>query len=188
MLISADLRRPVICRTFGVKNSPGLSELVMGNVSLEEATCTMTDMLLGGLSLEDIRKSPGIENISIMPTGVLPSNPVELLESKRMADIIERLKNQYDAVIFDAPPVLPVTDASLLAPRMDFVVVVYEMGRTSREALLRTKMQLESSGGKIAGIILNNTRPHTEDIASYPYYYRYHKQGYYGKEEAGNKK
>lgn len=105
--------------------------------------------------------------------------------------MIDALKARFDVIIFDAPPVLPVTDASILAPKMDAVVVVYEIGRTSREALLRSKIQLESVGAKIAGIVLNNTQSSSEAISLYPYYSRY-KYKYYAKhpeeEESGKTK
>lgn len=180
VLVSADLRRPILAKMFGIKREPGLTELIMGTVSLDSALNNITDILLGEIGLEEIRKTPGIENIWILPTGHLPPNPVEILESKVLPEVIEKLKSRFDVVIFDAPPVLPVTDSSLLAPKVDCVVLVYEIGRTSREGLMRAKVQLESSGAKIAGVVLNHTQTQTEDISPYPYY---HKYKYYGKDE-----
>jgi capsular exopolysaccharide synthesis family protein len=143
---------------------------VRGTINLESALRNITDVLLGDLGLEEIRKTPGIENIWILPSGELSANPVELLESKVLADIIVMLKQQFDVIIFDSPPVLPVTDASLLAPKVDAAIIVYEIGSTSREGLMRTKVQLEAVGAKIAGVVLNHTRPQTEVISPYPYY------------------
>jgi polysaccharide biosynthesis transport protein len=180
VLVSADLRRPILAKVFGIKREPGLNELIMGTVSLDSALNNITDILLGEIGLEDIRKTPGIENIWILPTGHLPPNPVEILESKVLVEIIEKLKSRFDVVILDAPPVLPVTDSSLLAPKVDCVVLVYEIGRTSREGLMRAKVQLESAGAKIAGVVLNHTQAQTEDISPYPYY---HKYKYYRKDE-----
>jgi len=99
--------------------------------------------------------------IWILTSGSLPFNPAELLESKELGSLIEEFKHRFDIILFDSPPVLPVTDASLLAP----------------------KTQLESMGGKISGVILNHTQPQTEAIVPYPYYYKY-KYRYYGKEES----
>jgi polysaccharide biosynthesis transport protein len=179
VLVSADLRRPILAKVFGIKREPGLNELIMGTISLDSALNNITDIILGEIGLEEIRKTPGIENVWILPTGHLPPNPVEILESKALLDIIEKLKARFDVVIFDSPPVLPVTDSSLLAPKMDCVVLVYEIGRTSREGLMRAKVQLESSGAKIAGVVLNHTQTQTEGISPYPYY---HKYKYYGKD------
>lgn len=184
LLVSADLRRPILSKIFGVKKEPGLNELIMGTAQIEDAMNNITDIMLGDMKFEDIRLTPGIENIWIISAGKLPANPVEVLDAKGMPALIEKLKSQFDVVIFDSPPVLPVTDASVLASKVDCVVLVYEIGRTSREALMRTKTQLESIGSKVAGVILNNTRPQTEAISSYPYYYHY-KYKYYGKDETG---
>jgi capsular exopolysaccharide synthesis family protein len=181
LLVSADLRRPVIAKTFGIKKEPGLNELLTGTVSLEDSLKNVTDLMMGDMNFEEIRMTPGLENIWILTSGRLPFNPAELIESKELNNVIEKLKVRFDVVIFDSPPILPVTDASLLAPKLDCVVVVYEIGRTSREALIRAKGQLESVGAKIAGIVLNHTKPQTEAIATYPYYS--HKYRYYGKEE-----
>lgn len=182
LLVSIDLRRPALFKAFGIKNEPGLHELLNGTATLDEVMNNITDILLGEMKFEDVTRTAGIDNISIIPSGRLPSNPVELLESKELPSLIEKFKAQFDVVIFDAPPVLPVTDASLLAPRVDAVVMVYEIGRVSREALIRAKMQLESVGAKISGVILNNTRPQTEGLSLYPYYQRYQYR-YYGKQE-----
>jgi capsular exopolysaccharide synthesis family protein len=152
----------------------------MGTANLDAILNNITDIILGEMKFEDVRRTPGIENIWIIPSGHLPANPVEVLESKEMENLIELLKKQFDVIIFDTPPVLPVTDASILTSKIDCTLIVYEIGRTSREALLRTKVQLESVGAKIAGIILNHTKAQTEAVVSYPYYYRY-KYKYYSR-------
>ncbi len=185
LLVGADLRRPMLDRAFGVSREPGLNELMTGAVSLKEVLDNIVDIMVGDMSFDDIRKTPGIENVWIIPSGRLSYNPVEILKSKEISSLIEVLKTKFDVIIFDAPPVLPVTDSSLLAPKVDTVVLVYEIGRTSREALKRAKMQLESTGANISGVILNHTQPQSEAIATYPYYkYQY---AYYGPEAAGRK-
>ncbi len=188
VLVSADLRRPTLEKVFGIKREPGLSELLTGASTLEQSLRSITDMMLGDMKLDELISRPGgLENIWILPSGKLPSNPAEILARPQALELMNELRRRFDVVIFDSPPVLPVTDASLLASKMDCVVIVYEIGRTSREALTRTKGQLESVGARVAGIILNNTRPQTEAIAGYPYYYYRYKHGYYGKEESPGK-
>jgi len=184
VLISADLRRPSIGEAFGLKREPGLSELVTKAVGLKDVLCNVVDFMLGDMGFEDVKVSPGMENLWIIPTGRLPYNPAEILKSVEIDNLIQTLKNKFDIIVFDAPPVLPVTDASLLAPKMDSVVLVYEIGRTSREALIRTKTQLESVGAKITGVILNHTKPETEAISVY-HSYRYQ---YGGPEVRGRQK
>ncbi|MDD5347348.1 MAG: polysaccharide biosynthesis tyrosine autokinase [Candidatus Omnitrophica bacterium] len=180
LLVSTDLRRPILAKMFGIKREPGVSELVRGVAGLDEVLYNITDILLGDLGFDQIRKTPGMENIWIMPSGRLPSNPVEVLESKAMGDIVNQLKGRFDVILFDTPPVLPVTDASLLAAKVDGVVIVYEIGRTGREGLMRTKVQLEAVGAKILGVVLNHTMPQAELVSPYPYYKKYK---YYSKED-----
>lgn len=174
LLVSADLRRPSLDKVFGISREPGLNELITGAASLKSVLNGIVDIMVGDMNFDDIRKTPGLDNITIIPSGRLSYNPAEVLKSKEIKAMLEKVKNRYDIIIFDAPPVLPVTDASLLAPSMDCVVLVYEIGRTSREALIRTKIQLESVGAKIAGVVLNHTAPETEAVMTYPYYkYKY---------------
>ncbi|GBD96005.1 MAG TPA: polysaccharide biosynthesis tyrosine autokinase [Nitrospirae bacterium] len=189
LLVSSDLRRPVIARTFGTKKKPGLTELISGSVSLEDALRNISDFILGDMGLDEItKKPPGIENIWILPSGDLPVNPAEILESKMWTDLMEELKERFDIIFFDSPPVLPVTDASLLASRVDSVVLCYEIGRISRNALLRAKIQLESVGADISGVVLNQINLKTRAVAPYAYYQTY-KYGYEDKpgkkQEAG---
>ncbi|MBU1727401.1 MAG: AAA family ATPase, partial [Candidatus Omnitrophica bacterium] len=180
-IVGADLRRPTLDKAFGVKREPGLNELATGSATLKEALNNIVDIIVGDMNFDDIRKTPGLDNLWILPSGHLSYNPAEILKSKEITKVIEELKKRFDVIIFDAPPVLPVTDASLLAPQMDAVVLVYEIGRTSREALIRAKIQLESVGAKITGVILNHTQPETEPVSSYPYYH--YKYGYTTKGE-----
>ncbi|MFC1658652.1 GumC family protein [Candidatus Omnitrophota bacterium] len=187
LLVSSDLRRPALAKTFGIKREPGLTEVLAGTVSLEEALNNVADIIVGEMQLEDVISKPtGIDNIWILPSGALPFNPTEILESREFTSLIDELKQKFDFIIFDSPPILPVTDASLLAPKLDCVAIIYEIGRTSRDALLRSKLQLDSVGGKLSGIILNHTQPQTEAMATYPYYYHY-KYRYYGSDEAEEK-
>ena len=173
LLVSSDLRRPVIARTFGIKKEPGLTELVSETVNMDEALRNISDIMLGDMELNEITKSPGIENVWILPSGHLPANPAEILESQSWADLVEELKKRFDVIFFDSPPVLPVTDASLLASRADSVLLCYEIGRISRNALLRAKIQLESVGANMSGVVLNQIKLQTNAIEPYPYYYSY---------------
>jgi capsular exopolysaccharide synthesis family protein len=180
LLLSADLRRPTVAKTFGLKREPGLSELIMGTVKPGEVMDSVLDILLGEMGFEGAMATPGLDNIWVIPSGRLHSQPVELLESKEFGSLLETFKAGFDVVILDSPPILPVTDASILARKVDCAIIVYEIGRTSRGALMRTKMQLESVGAKISGVLINNTNPQVEPIASYNYYRQYQ---YYGKEK-----
>ncbi|MFH1776835.1 MAG: GNVR domain-containing protein [Candidatus Omnitrophota bacterium] len=174
LLVSSDLRRPALSRTFGIdRGDVGLSEVITGTVPVDDALKTISDIMLGKMSLDDIIRFPGLGNIWILPSGHLPQNPAEILESNAITKLIEDLKRRFDVVLFDSPPVIPVTDPSLLASHVDGVVLCHEIGRTSKDALLRAKTQLESVGAKIIGVVLNHIAAQTESIEPYPYYYKY---------------
>lgn len=184
LLISSDLRRPAITKSFGIRSKFGLKEYIAGVITLDEAIKNIADIMLGDMKLDDILKTPGIENISILPSGEISSDYTGVLESKEMNSMIEELRRRFDVVLFDSPPVLPITDASLIAPKVDSVIMVYETGKISRSALLRTKIQIESTGAKIIGVVLNQISPQVETAAPYPYYYYKYKSRYYGKESS----
>ena len=95
-------------------------------------------------------------------------NPAEILASEALSSIITELKKRFDIILFDSPPVLPVADAALLAARVDTVVLCYEIGKMSKNALLRAKAQLEATGARIAGVVLNRIAPQAEAIEPYP--------------------
>jgi len=183
LLVSSDLRRPAVAGTFGLPESPGLNEVVTGVKTLDECLFTVTDMMLGEMDLETVMKTPGIENITILPCGHIPHNPAELLTTEKMHQINAELRRRFDVILYDSPPVLPITDAVLLAPFTDAVVLVYEAGRTSRSALARVKAQIEQSGATICGIVLNHTSREVDLNVSFPYYknkYYYYYNYYYG--------
>ncbi|MFH1093057.1 MAG: GNVR domain-containing protein [Candidatus Omnitrophota bacterium] len=173
LLVSSDIRRPVICKSFGLKREPGLTEALLGMVPLNEALRNISDYMLGDLKFEEIMNSPGLDNLWVLTSGKLPFNPAKILESKELENLIEELKANFDLMLFDSPPVLPVTDASILSTKIDQVIVVYEIGRTSRDALLRAKSQLDSVGAQIAGVVLNQTRHDMDASMIYPYNYKY---------------
>ncbi|MBU1087865.1 MAG: polysaccharide biosynthesis tyrosine autokinase [Candidatus Omnitrophica bacterium] len=173
LIISADIRRPVIAKAFGIKREPGLTEVLLGMVPFDEAVRNVTDYMLGSMDFDQIKQTPGLDNLWLLTSGQLPFNPAKILESKEFERLNDELREKFDLVIYDSPPVLPVTDASIMASKMDMVIMIYEIGRTSRDALLRAKTQLDAVGAKICGVILNQTRNETDVDVLYPYYYKY---------------
>ena len=174
LLVEADLRRATIAKIFGIDRSPGLSEVILGIVPWREVTRDVNDILLGGLEMDTLMKSPELANLSIITSGAFPTNPSELLSSQQMSKFIEEVKADYDFVIFDTTPVLPVTDAVLLSQKVEGVIILYEVGKIARGVLKRTKSHLDTVKANILGIILNNVRPEYG-----PEYYDYHYQYYY---------
>ena len=181
LVVDSDFRKPLIHKLFGLKKSPGLTNVLIGSLPWKNALNTSTDILLGGLEYDRILSTQGIENLSIMTCGERPPNPSELLGFPEMGNLIQELKRNFDVVLFDSPPTLPVTDSSILGALVDGVILVYQAGRTSRQALLRTKIQLENANAKILGIVINNLKAEIiEDITPYQ---RYRYYSYYGEKK-----
>ena len=151
LLVASDMRRPAISNTFGISSTPGLSDILTGTATLDDSVKGLSDMIMGNMQMDELIASPAMKNLWILPSGKIPSYPAELLSSKEMDRLIEEMTSKYDIVVFDAPPVLVVTDAGILAPKMDKIVLIYEIGKTARHALARSKTQLEAVDGKIAG-------------------------------------
>ncbi|MBM4045595.1 MAG: polysaccharide biosynthesis tyrosine autokinase, partial [Planctomycetes bacterium] len=180
LLVSADLRRPTIYRMFGLDRQPGLTDVLLGRLNWKEATKSISDVFLGGMSSRDVMRTPGLENLSIMTSGGIPSNPSELLSSSRMPEMIAEVKQNFDVVLFDAPPVLPVADAAVLSSKLDAVVLVYKVGEIGRAVLRRAKVQLDNVGATVLGIVLNDL---TSEIAEFRTESQYYRQYYYKEEE-----
>jgi capsular exopolysaccharide synthesis family protein len=186
LLVDADLRRPSVHKKFGINKEPGLSEILNKSIKWQEVIKGLPDLLMGDIGFDATLKNPGLDNLSIITAGSSSVNPSELLGSKTMESLIAELRTKFDILIFDSPPSLAITDASEIAPLLDGVIIVYEMGRTARAALLRAKTQLESIGAKVLGVALNHIKPETYVAAGYyPYYYHYKYR--YGEKGKGDK-
>ena len=178
LLLEADLRKPTIHRTFGLEKTPGLTDCVLGNYQWKDIVNTITDVMLGDFELEEILRTPGLDNLHIICAGTKPPNPAEILRSKRFGEILQEVYQHYDIIILDAPPILPVVDATEIGPHVDGVVIVYTVGKIGRGVLKRAKMSMDNIHANVWGIILNNVKPEAG-----PDYFKYHTQYYYGPQE-----
>lgn len=178
-LISADLRRETISRMLGISKEPGLVDILTKDVPWQEVVRKTTDFLVGELPPDRILQTIGIDNFHLIASGRLPMNPAEILSLKSMDALLKELRTQFDFVIIDTPPVLPVSDPSVIAPKVDGVIMVYQVGRTARGALKRAKVQITSTGAKLLGVVLNNIKASEMKMAPSYYYY----QEYYGPDE-----
>jgi len=160
LLIDADLRRPSIHKTLGMGPRSGLSNVLTGSATLESA----------------ITRSPILPNLDVLPAGTPPPNPAELLASTNMRDVLEQLRGHYDHVVLDTPPTLSVTDAVVLSPRADAIVLVIRSGQTTKQALRRARDILMQVNAKVSGVLLNAV-----DLSSPDYYYYYEYQGKYSR-------
>lgn len=158
VLIETDLRKPVLTKYFEGPESPGLSDVLAGQASLSQA----------------IRRTR-IPNLSIIVAGPTPPNPSELLGSERMAELVNRVSDNVDIVILDTPPALPVTDAAVLGPLTDGVILVVRSGQTNANKALDVTKNFERHDVRVLGVAINGIE---RDVDG-GYYYRYS----YGREE-----
>jgi capsular exopolysaccharide synthesis family protein len=156
LLVDTDLRRPVQHGIFKVPLSGGLTNVLIGKLSMEEAI-----------------QSTKVENLSLLTAGTLPPNPSELLNSSAMESFLKAIEKQYDIALFDSPPIIAVTDAAVLATRMDGVILVAKSGGTGKDALLRSRVLLENVNAKIFGVLLNGMNI-SHMYGSYYYYHHYY--------------
>ncbi|MGR3294321.1 MAG: GumC family protein [Candidatus Scalindua sp.] len=178
LLVDGDMRKPMTNTIFGIEREPGLSDVILGNYNWDEVIKTDTDIMMGKMGMEDITTTaPGINNLNIITSGLIPPNSTELLNSARMSEILSQMKEAYDIVLFDSTPVLPSTDAVVLAAKMDGVVMINQVGQIARGALKRAKAQLDNAKANIIGVVLNGLKPETgreyKDYGYYGYSYSY---------------
>jgi Mrp family chromosome partitioning ATPase len=134
---------------------------------------SITDIMMGQIKVDDIMVTPGMDNLNIITSGMIPTHPAEFLNSPVVPELIEEISENYDFVIFDAPPVLPVADPIILGSKVDGVFLVYKVGNVSRYALKRAKSLLENVGAKVVSTILNDFKPEASPDFFHGNYYHY---------------
>jgi capsular exopolysaccharide synthesis family protein len=155
LLIDCDLRKPTIHKKLGVDNKDGLTTLLAKEKKFDE-----------------IVKATDINNFYILTSGPIPPNPAELLGSKKMKGLIEELNGYFDVILFDAPPVLAVTDAQVLATYCNGVVFVAGYGQAEKLAVVRAKELISKVGGKIIGVVINRVPNNSKSYYYYNYDYK----------------
>ncbi|MBT4139826.1 MAG: AAA family ATPase, partial [Candidatus Latescibacteria bacterium] len=185
LLVDGDLRRPTINRIFGLEREPGITDVILGNYTWREVVRTVTDIMVGGLGMDDIMMTAGMDNLNIITCGVLPPNPAEITDSRRMTEFLQEAKEAYDVVIVDAPPVLQATDATVLGTKVDGVLLVYKIGNVSRSALRRAKLQLDNVGVATLGVVINGLRADVSEDFKDLRYYSYYTYGTHSEDESG---
>jgi polysaccharide biosynthesis transport protein len=151
-LIDADLRRPRVAKFMDIPAGPGLTDVLIGNVRLEDALVLRDD-----------------GRFAILPAGTVPTNPSEALGSSTMKEILGRLSEEFEFVIVDTPPVIPVTDALVLAPWVDGLILVARLGETTPDRLERAQAATEGVHAKVFGIVANNAGKGSDSDYSYTY-------------------
>jgi capsular exopolysaccharide synthesis family protein len=164
LVIDADLRRPRQHAIFGVSNAKGL-----------------TDYLSKGVPIDELVLQSKVEGLDMVPSGKLPPGAIAMLNSRRMTELIADVKKRYDVVLVDAPPILGVSDSSVIVRAADLTAIVIQHRRFPRAMLLRVKNAVLNAGGNLLGAILNNVDIRLDQ------YYQY-QTNYYGYHEGGSSK
>jgi polysaccharide biosynthesis transport protein len=155
LMIDADLRRPRLHTFFDINNSVGL-----------------TNYLTTELMLEDVILQSPVDNLYFMPSGILPADAAGILNSRRMSELIQDVKQRFDLVLVDSPPILGVSDASVLASEVDLTMIVVQHRKLPRNMLVRVKQAVENVGGHVIGVVLNNVDIRSD--SQYQYYTSYY--------------
>ncbi|OQX93141.1 MAG: hypothetical protein B6I17_04035, partial [Tenericutes bacterium 4572_104] len=170
VIIDIDMRRPTIHTKFGIKKENGASDYLIDDT----------------ITVDDIVKPSGISNLDIITSGFIPPNPSELLSSDRMDNFIAELKSKYDYVIFDTPPVIAVTDAIIMAKKVDKLFLVLRVAHTEKAVLGRAQEILANVNKKVDGFVVNGIKVQKYyNRHKYYYYYYYY---YYGEQNPTPKK
>jgi len=169
IIVDSDLRRPTLHKMVGVTNSIGL-----------------TNYLLKQNSLEEVIQTTSVPTMDFMASGKLPSSSLGILSSSQMKDLINELKNRYDFVFFDSPPIMGVSDASILASEVAMTIQVIQYRRYPQPMNIRAKQMIEKVGGNLIGIVLNNINMSQDE--SYYYYSGYYHDYYYSRNDEGDDK
>ena len=167
VLVSADLRKPTLETYLAVDRSPGLSDWLLGDVE----------------DLVSIIQRSDVAAVDVVASGAIPSNPAEILTSFRLQEIVSQLTSKYDIVIFDAPPVLPVADAVILASRIGAAVLVLDSSKTGKSAAVHAREQLERVGARVLGVVLNAV-----EVGTNSYYYESYSSVDDGKGKKGRRR
>ncbi len=151
LVVDCDLRRPSQHRIFGLKNLAGLTTMMGESQAKEQPPLQETS----------------VRNLRLLTSGPLPPNPSELLGSRRMAEVLALLKAEADILLLDAPPIIAVTDAAILASKVDGVLLVVQANKTKRDLAKKAKVMLQKANANLLGVVLNNVKM---DTTIYRYY------------------
>lgn len=155
LMIDADLRRPRLHTFFDINNTVGL-----------------TNYLTTDLVLEDVILQTPVDNLFFMPSGILPADAAGILNSRRMSELVQDVKQRFDLVLIDSPPILGVSDASVLSSEVDLTMIVVQHRKLPRNMLMRVKQAVENVGGTVLGVVLNNVDVRSD--SQYQYYTSYY--------------
>ncbi|MHC1682821.1 MAG: CpsD/CapB family tyrosine-protein kinase [Clostridiaceae bacterium] len=161
LILDCDLRKPSIHKIFRITNNIGFINVLSENLDVTDVITNIKE----------------VDGLSVLTSGIIPPNPSEVLDSKKAKDLIEELKESFDIILIDTPPVSVVTDASILSSYVDGVIIIASYGETDINVARETKLVLDKVNAPFLGVVLNKVPVSKRNFLG-GYYYRYHK--YYG--------
>ncbi len=167
LLIDTDLRRPVVHKVLDLNKEPGITDYLVRTKIDFESMVQKTD----------------IENLYAVTSGIIPPNPSEILGSKKMTNLIAELEHSWDIILFDSPPLVAVTDATMISKEIDKIIIVVKVGQTDKKAFEHTINSLKNVNSPIGGVVLNAV-DNKNSYGSYYYYYQYY--NYYASDSKKN--
>jgi len=156
-VVDGDLRRPALHKLFRLPRGAGLSSVLLGRTGLEE-----------------VLQDTGIEGLQLLASGPVPPNPSEMLASNAFNALLQQLTGRADYIVIDSPPVVAVADASIIAAKVDGVLLAVQLGVVAKPMAIRAKEQLATAKANLLGMVLTNVGAGSD--YSYYYYYYYHYQ------------
>jgi succinoglycan biosynthesis transport protein ExoP len=166
LIVDTDLRKPRIHRSFGKPINRGVTSVLVGEQSVQEAV-----------------QATEVPGLFLLASGPIPPNPSELLHSEQFGQLLAELGQQFDHLILDSPPLTAVTDAAIISPQVDGTIVVVHTERTTREALRSALKQLHDVHGTLLGGVLNDVNLAANRYSAGSYYYYYRDESYYQEED-----
>lgn len=155
LLVDCDMRKPRVHRVFGITNLDGLTNILMGEKKLSDV---------------EFKGDQDIKSLTVVTSGPIPPNPAELLGSRRMKEFLEDMRDQFDIILLDSPPVNLVTDSAVLSTLADGTIMVVEVGKTDVEAVTSGKELLDKVHANLIGVVLNKIPTRGSSYYNYSYY------------------
>lgn len=157
LVIEADMREPIIASWLGLPATPGLTDIMLGAQDRSQAIRTITDFILGEMTVEEVTLTPGLDNLFVLPCGTRPTNPSEILFNRKFQNLLYNAAKRFDMVLIDLPPILASADTAIISSHIDGLVLVYKAGITEQQLLRRAIDQLRQSKNTPLGIVMNST-------------------------------
>ena len=155
LLIDCDMRKPRVHKVFGITNLDGLTNILMGEKKISDV---------------EFKGDQDIKSLTVVTSGPIPPNPAELLGSRRMRDFLEDMRDLFDMIILDSPPINLVTDSAVLSTITDGTIMVVEVGKTDSEAAINGKELLDKVNANLIGVVLNKIPTRGRSYYNYSYY------------------